>query len=381
MWSRPVFLCLVATACLASPSPVRAVDPDVTYQKIMEAPDRVSYRATMTKQRFNVEGDTTRYVQKITHQRPDRDRIDIPDSEGRIREVIIRVDDDIYRRKATGDSLFYSHRRQSNSNVLDLNLEFSSLDLLQTNYELEITGTDLHLDRPVAVLAFKPRHPGRMTRTVWIDEETGLVMRTEERNEAGVLVEELFLTEFEKDPLIPPDTFATEEWTGKSVEINQVIACGSISEVQREADFRLNAPVYIPPGFTLQQRRVIQHHGQPMVHFMYSDGLSRISLFQRIASSETSHTHRSPRGTPELHGDVRVWERGPYSILRRNYDGKLFTVIGDVAVSESVELLTSLCTIKPAVTASPSPTGYSSWIGAGVGILAVGLWILWRRRV
>ena len=381
MWFRPVFLCVVATACLASPSPVRAVDPGVTYQKIMEAPDRVSYRATMTKQRFNVEGDTTRYVQKITHQRPDRDRIDIPDSEGRIREVIIRVDDDIYRRKATGDSLFYSHRRQSNSNVLDLNLEFSSLDLLQTNYELEITGSDLHLDRPVAVLAFKPRHPGRMTRTVWIDEETGLVMRTEERNEAGVLVEELFLTEFEKDPLIPPDTFATEEWTGKSVETNQVIACGSISEVQREADFRLNAPVYIPPGFTLQQRRVIQHHGQPMVHFMYSDGLSRISLFQRIASSETSHTHRPPRGTPELHGDVRVWERGPYSILRRNYDGKLFTVIGDVAVSESVELLTSLCTIKPAVTASPSPPGYSSWIGAGVGILAVGLWILWRRRV
>ena len=379
MWFRPVFLCVVATACLASPSPVRAVDPDVTYQKIMEAPDRVSYRATMTKQRFNVEGDTTRYIQKITHQRPDRDRIDIPDREGRIREVIIRVDDDIYRRKATGDSLFYSHRRQSNSNVLDMNLEFSSLDLLQTNYELEITGSDLHLDRPVAVLAFKPRHPGRMTRTVWIDEETGLVMRTEERNEAGVLVEELFLTEFEKDPLIPPDTFATEEWTGKSVEINQVIACGSISEVQQEADFRLNAPVYIPPGFTLQQRRVIQHHGQPMVHFMYSDGLSRISLFQRIASSEASH--RSPRGAPELHGDVRVWERGPYSILRRHYDGKLFTVIGDVAVSESVELLTSLCTIKPAVTASPSPQGYSSWIGAGVGVLAVGLWILWRRRV
>ena len=379
MWFRPVFLCFVAAACLSSPSPVRAVDPDVTYRKIMEAPARVSYRATMTKQRFNAAGDTTRYVQKITHQRPDRDRIDIPDSEGRIREVIIRVDDDVYRRKATGDTLFYSHRRQSNSNLLEMNLEFSSLDLLQTNYKLEITGADRFLDRPVAVLAFKPRHPGRMTLTAWIDEETGLVMRTEERNEAGVLVEELFLTEFEKDPLIPPDTFATEEWTGKSVETNQVIACGSISEVQREANFKLNAPVYVPPGFTLQQRRVIQHHGQPLVHFMYSDGLSRISLFQRIASSEPSH--RSPRGTPELHGDVRVWERGPYSILRRYYDGKLFTVIGDVAVSESVELLTSLCTIKPAVAASPSPTGYSPWIGAGAGILAVGLWVLWRRRV
>ena len=379
MMFRPVFLCFVAAACLSSPSSVRAVDPDVTYQKIMEAPARVSYRATMTKQRFNAAGDTTRYVQRITHQRPDRDRIDIPDSDGRIREVIIRVDDDIYRRKASGDSLFYSHRRQSNSNLLDINLEFSSLDLLQTNYELEISGTDRLLDRPVAVLAFKPRHPGRMTLTVWIDEETGLVMRTEERNGAGVLVEELFLTEFEKDPSIPPDLFATEEWTGKSVEINQVVACGSISEVQQEADFRLNAPVYVPSGFALQQRRVIQHHGQPLVHFMYSDGLSRISLFQRIAS--TDETQRSPKGTPELLGDVRVWDRGPYSILRRNYDGKLFTVIGDVAVSESVELLTSLCTIKPAVSASPAPTGYSAWIGAGAGVLAIGMLILWRRRM
>ncbi len=379
MWYRPVFLCCVAAACLSGPAPVLGVDPDITYQKIMEAPANVSYRATMTKQRFNAEGDTTRFVQKIIHQRPDRDRIDIPDPEGIIREVIIRVEDDIYRRKTTGDSLFYSHRRQSNSNVLDMSLEFSSLDLLQTNYELEITGSDQFLDRPVAVLAFKPRHPGRMTMTAWIDEETGLVLRTEERNEAGELVEELFLTEFEKDPHIAQDTFSTVEWTGKSVEINQVIACGSISEVQREADFRLNAPVYIPPGFILQQRRVIQHHGQPVVHFMYSDGLSRMSLFQRVASSE--ETRRSPRGTPDLLGDVRVWDRGPYSILRRYYDGKLFTVIGDVAVNESVELLTSLCTIKPLVAASPSPTGYSSWIGAGAGVLAVGLWILWRRRV
>ncbi len=378
MWFRPAFLCLVATACLSIPSPVRGVDPDVTYQKIMEAPARTSYRATMTKQRFNAAGDTTRYVQKIIHQRPDRDRIDIPDSEGRIREVIIRVDDDVYRRKASGDSLFYSHRRQSNSSVLDMNLEFSNLDLLQTNYELRITGSDRLLDRPVAVLAFRPRHPGRMTMTAWIDEETGLVFRTEERDETGMLVEELFLTEFEKDPLIPPATFATDEWTGKSVETNRVIACGSISEVQQEADFRLNAPVYIPPGFTLQQRRVIQHFGQPLVHFMYSDGLSRISLFQRTASSE--ETPRSPRGTPELHGDVRVWDRGPYAILRRHFDGKLFTVIADVAVSESVELLTSLCTIKPAVAASPSSPGYSPWIGAGAGVLAVGLWILWRRR-
>ena len=379
MGIRPLFLCFVAAVCLSGPAPARGVDPDVTYQKIMEAPARVSYRATMTKQRFNADGDTTRYVQKITHQLPDRDRIDIPGAEGRVREVIIRVDHDIYRRKASGDSLFYSHRRQSNSNVLDMNLEFSSLDLLQTNYELEITGGDRLLDRPVAVLAFKPRHPGRMTMTAWIDEETGLVMRTEERNEAGVLVEELFLTEFEQDPLIPPETFATEEWAGKSVEINQVVACGSISEVQREADFRLNAPVYIPSGFTLQQRRVIQHHGQPLVHFMYSDGLSRISLFQRIAS--TDETHRSPRGTPEMHGDVRVWDRGPYSILRRYFDGKLFTLIGDVAVSESVELLTSLCTIKPAVSASPAPTSYSPWIGAGACVLVAGLWLFWRRRM
>lgn len=82
-----------------------------------------------------------------------------------------------------------------------------------------------------------------------------------------------------------------------------------------------------------------------------------------------------------MHGDVRVWDRGPYSILRRYYDGKLFTVIGDVAVTESVELLTSLCTIKPAVSASPAPTGFSPWLGAGAGVLVVGLWLLWRRRV
>ena len=374
-----VLFCIICFGLLAPSSAFSSVDPSITYKKIIDAPLRVNYQATMTKQKLTADGDTVRFVQQIIHQHPNRDRIDIPDHNGRIQELIIRIEDDIYRRKGSGESLFYSHRRQSNTNLLDMNLGFSSLDLLQTNYELEFVGSDLLMDRPVVILAFRPRHPGRLTITAWIDEETGVVLRTEEHNEAGVLVEALFLTEFEKDPHIARNTFNTDEWTGKSVEINQVIACSSVGEVLRKADIGLNAPVYIPSGFILQHRRVIRRHGQPVVHFIYSDGLSRISLFQRVASSD--ETLKSLKGTPEVHGDIYIWDRGSYSILRRYYDDKLFTVIGDITASESVEVLTSLCTIKPVVTASPSKTGYPLLIWASFGVLAVGLGIFWRYRM
>ena len=375
-----IILCWLTLSCLFVAPVVRAADLDITYQMIMDAPKQVSYRATMTRQRYNADGDTIfRSTQYIIHQHPDRDRIEV---DGQHNTVVIRIKDDIYRRKASGDSLEYSHRHQRGSDVLDIGLGFSSLDLLQTNYHIEHVGSDHVTNRPTLMLTFNPQHPGRLTKKAWIDEQTGLVLRTEDRDETGSLTKELYFTDLQIDPSLSPDLFDMSDWEGRAVEFRQVIACGSMSEVQKEAGFALAAPVNIPAGFTLEHRRVIQYYGQPMVHFMYTDGLAQLSLFQRVAPPTDEVAW--PDGAPERRGDIQMWKLNTYSIFRRVKNDKLFTLIGDIPEAESISLLESLCAIKPSAASidRASLFGSSSWIvgGSVVGALLLGAWTFRRRR-
>ena len=375
-----IILCWLILSCLFVAPVVRAADLDITYQMIMDAPKQVSYRATMTRQRYNADGGTIfQSTQHIIHQHPDRDRIEV---DGQHNTVVLRIKDDIYRRKASGDSLKYSHRHQRGSDVLDIGLGFSSLDLLQTNYHIEHVGSDHIMNRPTLILTFNPQHPGRLTKQAWIDEQTGLVLRTEDRDETGSLTEELYFTNLQIDPSFSLDLFDTSEWEGRAVEFRQVIACGSMSEVQKEAGFALAAPVNIPAGFTLEHRRVIQYYGQPMVHFMYTDGLAQLSLFQRVAPQGDEVAW--PDGAPERRGDIQMWKLNTYSIFRRVKNDKLFTLIGDIPEAESISLLESLCAIKPSAASidQASLFGSSSWIvgGSVVGALLLGAWTFRRRR-
>jgi negative regulator of sigma E activity len=231
-------------------------------------------------------------------------------------------------------------------------------------------------------LTFNPQHPGRLTKKAWIDDQTGLVLRTEDRDETGSLTEELYFTNLQIDPSLSLDLFDTSEWEGRAVEFRQVTACGSMSEVQKEAGFALAAPVNIPAGFTLEHRRVIQYYGQPMVHFMYTDGLAQLSLFQRVAPQRDEVAW--PDGAPERRGDIQMWKLNTYSIFRRVKNDKLFTLIGDIPEAESISLLESLCTIKPSTASidQASLFGSSSWIvgGSVVGSLLLGAWTFRRRR-
>jgi|GEM_PF-1699786 len=380
-----IILFFLSLGCLFVVPTAQAADLDITYQMVMDAPMQVSYRATMTRQRYNVDGDTTfRSSQHIIHQYPDRDRLDIPVAEGRQSTVVIRIKDDVYRRKASGDTLYYSHRHQRGTDVLDIGLGFSSLDLIQTNYHLENTGSDQVMNRSAAILTFNPRHPGRLTKKAWIDEETGLVLRTEDRDESGSLVEELYFTNLQVNPHLKADLFDTKEWEGRAVESRQVIACGSVNEVQNEAGFALSAPVYVPAGFTLEHRRVIQYYGQPLVHFMYTDGLAQLSLFQRLTSSSNEAAKAWPDGAPVRRGNIEVWQDDTYSIFRLNKGGKLFTLVGSITETESINLLESLCVITPSAASidQTSVLGMPSWvvIGGGFGLLLLGVGAIWRRR-
>lgn len=374
MWS---FLC-----CVLWSSRAAAADLDITLQMILDAPKRVSYKGTITQQRYPADGDTVRIIQRVVHQHPDRERIEFLEPQNMRGSVVIRIRDDIYERESKGDSTVYSHRRRKDQDMLNLGLGFSSLNLLRANYDLTMHGRATLLNRPATLLSIASKHPGRRSKTVWVDRETGLVLRVEDRNEAGKLVEESFFSSIILNPRIDPAVFATNEWSDHAVEENEVIACGSMQEVQKEAGFALAAPVYLPAGFALDGLRVIRYVGRPMVHFIYTDGLAQVSLYERVAPPTDRAARAWPGGTPERRGDVDIWKRGPFTVLRRSDAGKLYTVVSsDITEAEAIKLIESLYVIK--VTAeTPAAQSPAIWLAGGVVMIAgltLGGWI-WRRR-
>ena len=372
-------VCFLAAVSLMIPSTGQGAELDKTLRLISAAAKNVSYQGVLTQLRLTASGDTLRFSERLAHQRPDLDRIDVLEPSARRGVVVIRTHGEVYRREGIGDTLFYSRRSQLGPDVLDMGLDFSRLDLLRANYELALKDAPSLLGRPTAMLTISPRYLGRRVKTAWIDTQTGLVLRTEDRDESGTLAEAVFFTSLQINPLMDPAQFDTAEWKDRAIEVNEVIACGSYTEVQREAGFPLSAPVYLPPGFMLERLRVLRFAGQRMVHFSYTDGLAQLSLFERVAAATDSAAQVWPGGLPELRGDVRVWKRAPYTILRRSDRGKLSTVVSTLSESESMKLVQSLCILQTPESEASS-TNRTPWVASGaVGLVLVAGWF-WRRR-
>lgn len=365
-------------------SPVNAAEIDITLKNIVEAPRQNDYQGVLTTQTYTDQAEPIRNTQRIIHQQPDRNRMVRLESDTPGDLTVIQINDDIYSRESVAGSIYYTHRRISGESGLGLGLGFSSLDLLRTNYELIERGREIVLDRNAVVLSLQPNHPGRISKTAWVDEVTGLVLRTEDRDEYGNILEEMFFTEISVAPSVDESLFATDEWTDRAVEENQVIACGTLQEVEEVAGFPLAAPVYMPAGFTLDRLRVILYANQPTAHFTYTDGLAQISLYQREAAPSDSAAMAWPGGTPHVQGNVQVWNMGTLShILRSSDDTRLFTVVSDITEDESIDMIRSICVINPPDTNSHSSSVDFLWFAGGglmVGSLVFGGWFL-RRRI
>lgn len=349
---------------------------------ILNAPKMVDYQGTITRRTIRVGADTVRIEQRVVHARPDRDRIDQIDALKKQETVVIRIKDDVYWREPRADSTVYYHRRGQGDRVLDQGLRFSSLDLLRANYDVIIQGQKTMLDRPAVVLAIRPKQRGRLAKVAWIDQQTGLVLRTEDRDETGRLIAESFFTSLTLNPTIHSRLFATDEWANRAVEAQPVIACESVQEVERKAGFPLSIPASLPKGFALESLRVLSYVGRPLVHFTYTDGLSQLSLFERVAPSTDQAARAWPGGTPRRRGAVDLWKRGLFTIMRRHDGTKLYTIISDIDESESIKMIESLRVSRQSHALASSRSFYLSWTAGGIVVVAMlifGWWVIRQR--
>ena len=190
----------------------------------------------------------------------------------------------------------------------------TSVSELQESYQFKPRGHERVAGMQAQMIEVMPKDPLRYKHVLWIDQETGLLLKSVMLSEQGDILEQVSFNEVRIGGnvdrlLLKASYYDTSNW----YEIN---LCGS--EIQEyRLDWRLHEPL---PGFKLVSstyRSLGEMHGE-VVHLVLSDGLVAVSVFIEAL----------PKDLPASSFEPAVV--GATSIYKRVLGEHLITVLGEV---------------------------------------------------
>ena len=181
-------------------------------------------------------------------------------------------------------------------------------------YEAKLGGTERVAGRPCQVLTLTPRDGYRHAYHLWLDKQTGLPLKARTLNSQGGVVSMFVFSEVQIGKAPDPQLFRND-LAGKRIQQ---------ASLDAPADVAWN--VTPPPGYVQVQQAVRPLPGKkaPVTHFIFSDGLSVLSLFIEPADPQAQR----------LRGLSAEGAIGAYA---RDVDGFSVTTMGEVPSMALIE--------------------------------------------
>lgn len=205
-------------------------------------------------------------------------------------------------------------------------LEFArnlSPDLLARNYQLRPLGAARVAGRRAEVIGIQPRDAFRYGYRFAIDEETGLLLKSELLGDSQQPIEQIMLTSLDLKPqgLIPQAASGDPSGVGPPHEKS---ATGTVPPPEL-SPWSLES---LPPGFELRVRDQWQDgSGKPVTHLLVTDGLAATSVYIE------------PHGEEGLLGAARM---GAINAWGGTLAGYQVTVVGEVPAATAQRVFAAL---------------------------------------
>ena len=136
-------------------------------------------------------------------------------------------------------------------------------------------------------LVIKPKDQYRYGHVLWVDSNTGLLLKNHLIGENNKVVEQFMFTQINYPKIIEKErlnsTSVNEKFTWyKAKDLK------SKKELSKSMSWKVE---HIPPGFVpgVQRHHNMTMSAMPVEHFMYSDGLSSISIFVEIQMKKSKN--------------------------------------------------------------------------------------------
>lgn len=198
------------------------------------------------------------------------------------------------------------------------------LDELEANYRFKMFGSDRVAGKDTQVIAIKPRDEWRFGYRLWLEQETGLVLRSALLDQAGHPLEQLMFTDIQFKPDIDDDLLLP------SIAIDQDNVSAQTKPTKEKITRSHWKLAELPAGFKqVMHSRFVGNGGAPHAteHMVLTDGLATVSVFlEPLAGSK-----------PVLKGDTQL---GAMHAFGKVIEGHQALVIGEVP-QQTVEMIAS----------------------------------------
>ena len=171
-------------------------------------------------------------------------------------------------------------------------------------YRVSVLGREAVIGRDTVVVALDPGASGS-NRRLWIDEATGVALRTEERDAGGEIVYVSYFSRVSYSLNLPPALFRFRQPAGAKV-LNFYVsgdAVTSVSALQARAGQDIILPARFVSRFAFRDGRVARHGAFTAAAAVYTDGVSVVTVFQTptsrmavpdVGAPVATRTHRAP---------------------------------------------------------------------------------------
>jgi len=264
-FKKTLFSCAVLflTSFAAHADNTRAYQPSLWLQQISDSTASQSYQGT-----FIYRCDAQLVAMRIIHA--------ANDSSGH--EKLISLNGPAHEVVQDGQSitssLFRGKRAMGAGNNKTI---FGSFDkVLDAHYEIVEIGEDRIANRHTKVMEIRPKDQYRYGFLIWLDSETGIVLRSDMADETGQIIEQVMFIDVE----MLTDNIANN-YVGS--DSNQQVDNG---ETQTPPSAILNNKSQwhvskMPAGFMLSERYLRQGENDSLQQeqLVFSDGLASVSVF------------------------------------------------------------------------------------------------------
>lgn len=215
------------------------------------------------------------------------------------------------------------------------------LTLLRSNYTPRVVRRDQIAGRPAVLLVLTAVRGARPHLRLWVDEEHGLVLRSERYRADNRLAE---VATFRHITFRPPPPALFRFSPPRGVEVRRAAAPTSLTlaDLLRKAGFSVAAPRSLPHGFVLDRVCLGESEGRPLAILQYTDGLATLTLFERQATRRALDILQAGRRIRLNGGEGTLRQIGSTAVLQWSAGGVSFALTGEVDVAELVRIAAAL---------------------------------------
>ncbi|MCF7982440.1 MAG: MucB/RseB C-terminal domain-containing protein [Pseudomonadales bacterium] len=202
-----------------------------------------------------------------------------------------------------------------------------------SGYQVELIGPGRIVGRDTMRYAIKPKDEFRYGYQIWLDQETGLLLKSVLLHGERVL-ERFQFTQIDLENEIP-DTELNLGIKGEVFKHHPLLLSESETIEQKKPSWKLT---WMPDGFVMRMQGIRRTHGGDMQAdtLTYSDGMTAFSIFIEKASAEAQEQMATQKGATVA--VVRV--------IKSNSGNHFVTVVGEVPMTTAKRLAESIVPVE-----------------------------------